>query len=333
MGVELNLSSPPTLSYADTNVDATDAAQTADGTSAVTANNVVAFQSNVWTSGVNPGQGSTWEPTAPDLGAPDPSASDPKRATTSFSAALDDLLVLLTDLVKTNLVMGHLDQESRELEMNAQVDAINKSADKMVEAASDQLVGAAVGFAVTCAVSAVSLGMSVKSANLTTEAGEATEAATNAETKIAQTGLDAAEQKSLVKASNASPELKQDAIEDIDLQQQKDTVGARADQAASQMKAAKLNASATKWGTASQVVGQMGASAGNVVTAGFGVMAANAEKDGKKDDGQAAQHDFQKSKLTDQVNATHDMVQKVLDTMKTLIELNNATVEKVNQPV
>jgi hypothetical protein len=323
----------PVPPYVDPSSVDTGATQAAVDTAAAAANTGVAPEAADLVANVNTGQAFALDTTAPELGAPNPSTSDPTRAATSFSAALDDLLVLLTDLVKTNLVMGQLDQESRELEMNAQVKAINDSADKMVEAAHDQFIGAAVGFAVTCAVSAVSVGMSVKSANLTTEAGEATQAATNTESQLTRGALKAEQVKADILSLKRPPEIEQDLLDDAALKHQKVAAATRAELGRFQLQAATLNASATKWSAGSQALGQVGASAGNMVSASYGIDAANAQADGKRLDGQAAQDDFQKSKLTDRINATHDLVQKVLDTMKTLIELNNATAEKVNQPV
>src|SRR5262249_1567554 len=101
----------PVPPYVDpTSVD-TGATQAAGDTAAAAANTGVALEAADLVANVNTGQGFALESTTPELGAPNSSASDPTRAATTFSAALDDLLVLLTDLVKTNLAMGRLDRE------------------------------------------------------------------------------------------------------------------------------------------------------------------------------------------------------------------------------
>ncbi|MGC8718447.1 MAG: type III secretion system translocon subunit SctB [Thermodesulforhabdaceae bacterium] len=243
-----------------------------------------------------------------------------------LGSQVDTLFELMATLTKTLREMRAANRVSREIEHQTQVNELLQAADKIREAGKKALIGAIVGFAVSVAMAAISIGVSVKAAkaelgkmNAANKLGGAQESVKQAETKLteAQKGLQEARQ-----ATNLG-----DAVRDAKeaLQQ------AHATQQSAQEAMKAASRSAAMWSGTASAAPSMGQSASQLVGGVTQYEQSLSQAEEKIHETKAEEHSFQAQKDSDQIQALQELIQSVLDKLKTIMELQQQAVDHVSR--
>lgn len=271
----------------------------------------------------------------PDLPPPGEN-TDPQGAHDVLGSQVDTLFELMAALTKVLKEMRAANRASREVEHQAQMNELLEAAGKIREAGMKALVGAIVGFAVSVAMAAISIGVSIKSAkadlgkmNAAGKLGEAEKAVQQAQAKLteAQKGLQQARQatsltegirgtaKGMEQVSQAKAGLQQAQAAQVSAQQA--------------MKAASLSAGG--WAGAAQATPQIGQGVSQMVSGIGQYEASKSQEEQKIHETKAEEHSFQAQKDSEQIQALQELIQSVLDKLKAIMELQMQAVDHVSR--
>jgi hypothetical protein len=254
----------------------------------------------------------------------------------TLGSQVDTLFDLMATLSQVLREMRAANRASREVEHQAQVNELLQAADKIREAGKKALIGAIVGFAVSVAMAAVSIVVSVKAAkadlgkmNAAGKLSGAQDAVRQAETKLseAQKGLQQARQ-----ATNFSDGIRGSAQGMREVSQAK--AGLQQAQAAERSAHEAFQAaskSAARWSGAAAASPGIGSSVTQFVGGVTQYEESLSQSEQKVHETKAEEHSFQVQKNSDQIQALQDLIRSVLDKLKTIMELQQQAVDHVSR--
>ncbi len=271
----------------------------------------------------------------PDL-LPPSGDTDVSGAYEVLGSQVDTLFELMATLAKALREMRASNRAAREVEHQTQMSELLQAAEKIREAGAKALVGAIVGFAVSVAMAAVSIGVSVKAAKADIGKMGAAQDLSKAQGAMEQATSKLSDAQKGLQQARQAPTLSQGIHDTVAAKGQVAQASEGVKQAQASVSSAEqafkaASKSAAAWGGAAAASPQIGQGITQMVGGITQYASSVSMEEQKIHETRAEEHSFKAQKEGEQIQDLRELIQSILEKLRTIMELQQQAVDHVSR--